>query len=503
MESTVRKSLFGIGVVLIAALAGVADEPPSIADARKVETAIQAAIAKAEPAVACVLVYRESDPSSAPARPKIPPDEANRVPVPDSYGSGVVISSQGLVLTNYHVVRGTGTIQVRLPGIRDENGVEGPARGGSATIIAADNRSDLAVLKLWTPAPPYPALKLGRGEDLRKGSFVISLAHPYAAGYRDGSASASWGIVSNLRRLPGNADNEFERASKALCQLGTLIQTDVRLQLGTSGGALLDMDGSLVGLTTAQAALTGVDAPGGFAMPLDANMRRIVDVLLRGEEVEYGFLGVNLNLDYPLNSGGVRLRDVFPNTPANSAGLQRSDVILKVNGQPIRDADDLFLHLATTLAGRRAELLVRRGNREFTADAKLVKAPVNVPDKIEGVVRQSDGRLKVVRFDGKDGGVAKNRPAAIYGLRIDYSSVISHGGAIAEGVVVREVEPNSSAQKAGLQEYVDRITHVNGELIFAPADFYRLTQRPAAAGEKITLTIPGPPGEGSRTVTLP
>jgi serine protease Do len=499
----------GIGVVVFAAglaLADVGDAPR--ADARRIEQGFQAAIARAEPAVACILVYRDAGNPANLARTA--PNNEDPIRMPDSYGSGVVLDPKGLILTNYHVIRDAKSIYVRLPGPKDKDGVEGPPRGGTATTYAADNRSDLAVLKMPPAARPYATLPLGRGEDLRKGSLVLALGHPYAAGFRDGSPSASWGIVSNLRRRPPSSQNELEIASKALSQLGTLIQTDVRLQLGSSGGALLDLDGRLVGLTTAHAALTGVDMPGGFAVPIDANTRRIIDVLLRGEEVEYGFLGVGPSTrgrkwslpDRPREGGGVELGTIVANSPAERFGLRSGDVILKVNGQSVREYDDLFLYLGTGLAGRQTELLVQHsGDREPRAvNVILAKSSINNPTLSEGLVTQPDGRPTVAKFEAKDFGKATNRPPPVYGLWVDYASVVAEvGKPIPDGVVVREVQPNSPAKRAGLHEHVDFIIEVNGRRVRTPAEFYREARRAADTGEAVRLTLLPP----LRTVTLP
>src|SRR5204863_5236552 len=134
-------------------------------------------------------------------------------------------------------------IYVRLPG----------EKGCYATIHAADQRSDLAVLKLNAELPGLKAIPLGQGEKLRKGQFVLSLANPFAAGFRDGSPSASWGIVSNLHRRAARADDDEKKVELHVHPI--LLQTDARLNLGCSGGALLNLRGELIGLTTARAAI--------------------------------------------------------------------------------------------------------------------------------------------------------------------------------------------------------------------------------------------------------
>jgi S1-C subfamily serine protease len=472
-----------IGILIAATLAAPAD------DMRRVEQALQAVIAKAEPAVACLFVYRpERQSSDARGRRPIDPDE--RQSVPDFYASGVVIDPQGKILTNYHFIReaaGGGDpsrvrIRFRLP-----RGGDGPPREGVATVYAADAKSDLAVLKFDPPRGLLPTIPLGRGEDLKKGSLVVSLGHPYAAGFRDGSPSASWGIVSNLRRRQPGSPNETDRARLPLHHFGTLIQTDVRLQLGTSGGALLDAEGKLVGLTTAQAALTGVDAPGGYAIPLDDILRRIVEVLLRGEEVEYGFLGISTRLDATrfLQPGeGVEIDRVIANAPA--AGMLRAgDVVLAVNGRPLREYDDLFLNLAAGLAGRSVALTVRRDGREFVTDVPLVKAQV-------GDIDPTTRRLK-----DEFATIATNRPRDWYGLRVDYSSC-KLSDSIRRGVLVREV--TGQARNAPLTPYEDIITHVNDQEVLSPADFARVAGPAVRQGDSLKLTVAGEP---PRTVTLP
>ena len=259
----------------------------------------------------------------------------------------VIDADNGLVLTMAHVIHDATKIYVRLPG----------GRGSWADIHAADPRSDLAVLRLLDPPADLKAVKRGDGSNLRKGQFVICLANPYAAGFRDGSPSASWGIVSNLQRRASGVTGEIERpgVKPTLHHYGTLIQTDVRLALGCSGGGLFNLNGELIGLTTAQAALAGSEAPGGFAVPLDGPMKRIIDVLARGNEVEYGFLGVQFAKE-SRSGAGVTVTGVEVGSPAATAGLVHDDVITAINGSPISDNDDLYLQISLCLAGGEARI---------------------------------------------------------------------------------------------------------------------------------------------------
>jgi serine protease Do len=466
-----------------------ADEPSRLKEALALQEVIQKVIDKAEPSIACILVSR-SDAYKKLEKPGAPPTDAaagklgrfdtHSIPykdneeqkyilsldlsspknVPESYGSGVVIDEKGLVLTNAHVVRNATKVFVRLPG----------GHGSWADIHAADPRSDLAVLRLLDPPPGLKAIKLGEGDKVKKGQFVVSLSNPFAAGFRDGSASASWGIVSNLRRRAPGDLNEIETARQSIHVFGTLLQTDTRIPLGSSGGALLNLQGELIGLITSVAALSGTETPGGFGVAMDVGIRRIVEKLRQGEEVEYGFLGVRLN---PKETGGkgVYLAQVSPNSPAHRAGLLENDLIVTIDGNPVREHDDLFLLISTRLAGNSVRIeAVRSGqSRPVVTDVQLAK--LYVPGKF----------------------IASTKPPVRGGLRVDYTSVLGERGgpfgsrSIPEGVVIREVEPNSPADRAHLRP--DRIiTQVNNQPVTTPAEF---NEKMARAGGSVTLTLQG------------
>ncbi len=421
---------------------GAGDERSALKDALALETAFQEAIKKAEPSVVCILVSRTDPRTRGGVRLDSP--EA----VPEAFGSGVVLGVQadkGLILTNEHVVRDSKQIYVRLPS----------GKGSYADVYNSDPRSDLAILKLrerW----PVQVMKLGDGEHVRKGQFVLSLANPYAAGFPDGSPSASWGIISNIRRrAPGKAlsPDEQDRAKVTLHQYGSLIQTDARLNLGCSGGALIDLKGEMIGLTTSQAAISGSETAGGFAVPMNTRMKAIVQRLLEGREVEYGFLGVQFRNRYAVTQGdGVEVH-VLRGSPLYQVLRHRSFdsvVIQAVDGIPIHCTEDLLYAVGSQLAGTKIRLKIRG----YPEPKTVTLAKNYVPGPVTATVR----------------------PPFVHGLRVDYTSVLfiraRWSDEIPAGVFASEVEPGSQAEQKQLKDAV--ITQVNGQPVNTPAEFYRV-----------------------------
>jgi serine protease Do len=352
------------------------------------------------------------------------------------------------VLTNYHVIRDATKIFVRLPG----------GKASYADIHAADPRSDLAVLRLRDARLlPLSALALGDGSRIERGQFVLTLANPYAAGFRDGQPSASWGIVSNLRRRIPAEPRDEKKAVKPLYYYGILMQTDTRVNLGCSGGAVLNLAGELIGLTTSLAAIHGGETPGGFALPLDAGLRRILDVLKRGEEVEYGFLGITFSEERSELGTGVKIDSATLGSPARlDARLNQQDIILAVNDVPVQDNDDLSLQLGTQLAGTKIALKIMRAGTRQIETVQVTLGKLAVPGK------------KIASSLGK-------RPY-FRGLRVDYTTLLAQQPEsrlrfVPAGVLVTEVQPGSSAAQAQLKPG-EVITHVNNRPVASPAAFY-------------------------------
>jgi serine protease Do len=490
-----------LAVLLVLPVGARGQDRNRFADLLALQEAVHQSIERAEPSIACILVSRsEKLQRYSPTRPSVPGelggfnlrsarlslretdpdwqalallDLSDPTNVPESYGSGVVIDErERLVLTQAHVIRHATKIYVRLPG----------GRGSWADIHAADPRSDLAVLRLIDPLLNLKALRLGDGGKLRKGDFVLSLANPFAAGFRDGSPSASWGIVSNLRRRSTGLLSENDRSDRSrlpLHRFGTLIQTDTRMNLGCSGGALLNLQGELVGLTTALAGLSGGETPGGFAMPLDDGARRIIEVLRRGEEVEYGFLGVWMRAPNDgVPEGRVQLQGTLPGGPAHSAGLLRDDYIVAINGTPVHDNDELFLQIGMHLAGSKIRVEAERpGGPRRICTVKLAK--YGVPGQV----------------------IASKRPPAYGGLRVDWTSTLplNPRERIPPGVVIREVQTGSAAANAHLHSGMV-IQRVNDNLVHTPAEFYLEMEK--AKGPVELTYLPSPSQDRMERVTI-
>jgi S1-C subfamily serine protease len=418
------------------------------------QDALQATIARAEPSVVAIARLRipgVEQTTAVRGRPRpqalLPAEEGvglahpDYLPMPGDFGSGIVVGEHGEILTAFHVVRGAAQIYVRAGG----------GQAFEAEVLAADPRSDLAVIvpveKPGTRPPKLAPIALGDAEALRKGSFLVLLGNPYNAA-RDGKASASWGILSNTTRriVPQVMDPESLQGFR---HQPTLLQLDARLNLGMSGGAVVNLRGELVGVSTTGGNAESFDAQAGYAIPIDTLGRRVVEALRQGKEVEYGFLGIKLHELRRNVVGGI-----VANTPAALGDLLVGDEILAVNDHPADAETGLSLALSVAPVGQPVALKVRRGDRVLEKSVFVSKYPV------AGEV------------------IVTNRPAPWRGLRVDFTSILAANTfsdavlqAMARGCVcVAEVEPGSPAAAAGLRPHLI-ITHAAGRLVRSPTDF--------------------------------
>jgi len=453
-----------LGLATGGALGG---EQSGLAAAAAIEKALVDVIAGAEKSVVAIARVRKErpgetftlelrpDPFDRTLAPATAPEPTDPDFIPNEYGTGVVVDRRGLILTAYHVLGEESDYYVRTH----------DRKVYRARIKGADPRSDLAVLAI--DAVDLAPITFGDASSLKKGRIVIALGNPYAIA-RDGQPSAAWGIVANLaRKAPPTPDETDSSGKRTLHHFGTLIQTDAKLNLGTSGGPLLNLEGQMVGLCVSLAAVAGYETAAGYAIPVDQTFRRVVDTLKSGREVEYGFLGIQ-----PANLGprevlagmqGIRVDRVVVGTPAaRPSGLKPDDIITAVDGQPIHEADSLVLEVGKLPVESVARLNVIRDGRPRTLDVTLAKYPVR-------------GRRIITT------------PAAAWrGMRIDYPTAVVDADSRAQsrmvffddGVIVTDVREGTPAWEAGLRPGI-RIGQVGRTPVRTPNQFWA-----AVAGQR-------------------
>lgn len=276
--------------------------------------------------------------------------------VQSGLGSGVIVSREGHILTNHHVIQGMDKIMVQLTDGRAE----------PATLIGSDEQTDIAVLKI--DAPNLEPLPLGDSDEVRVGQMVFAVGNPFGL-----SETVTTGIVSAKgRRAFADSGVEF-------------FQTDAAVNQGNSGGPLLNLRGEIVGINTAIYSETGGWLGISFAVPSNV-ARRALDSLLRSGRVVRGYLGVemvDLTPEFARQLGlretsGALIARVAPDSPAARAGLQPRDIVRKFNGRKIDDILALRSRVAEAEVGQKVELVVIRDGQELTLTAEIVEAPAAV-----------------------------------------------------------------------------------------------------------------------------
>ncbi len=360
----------------------------------------------------------------------------------NSLGSGVIVSPDGLIITNNHVIQGDSEAGVTVA-LADNREFE-------AKVILKDQRTDLAVLKIQNADGIFPHLSFGDSDALEVGDLVLAIGNPFGVGQ-----TVTSGIVSALARTRvGVTDYQF------------FIQTDAAINPGNSGGALVDMDGKLIGVNTAIFTRSGGSQGVGFAIP--ANMvKLIVDSAVQGGRVRRPWLGAKLEavsgdvaqaigLD---RTAGALVVSTMPGGPAERAGLRPGDVILTVDGRPVTDPQTFYYYFTTKgLDGAvKVEALQPLG-RKRTVSIALMPAPETVP-RDERILTGSNP------FSGAR--IANLSPAVAEELSAD----------VTEGVAVIETEAYSTARRVGLQPG-DIIASVNGRPIRTVSEVLALVSQP-------------------------
>lgn len=269
--------------------------------------------------------------------------------VQQGVGSGFIISKDGYILTNEHVVDGAEEIKVNIVG---------KEKAVSARVVGEDHDLDLAVIKI-DAGDNLPVLKLGSSNDIAVGNWVIAIGNPYGLDH-----TVTVGVISAKGRPVSVQDRRYRN----------LLQTDASINPGNSGGPLLNLQGDVIGINTAVAEAQGI----GFAIPSDTVNSVLSDLIQQGR-VKRGWLGVEIQdltptiADQLGLSGldGVLIRDVLSGGPAQRAGLQQSDVILAIDGDKIKDTDELLEQLRVIGPGERVEITIWRDRKTVKATAVL------------------------------------------------------------------------------------------------------------------------------------
>jgi serine protease Do len=346
--------------------------------------------------------------------------QQNRVPQRDGVGSGVIISSDGIILTNNHVVEGADEVTVQT----------NDGREFVATDIKTDPESDIAVLRLKNVKDLTPA-QLGNSDDLAIGDWVIAIGNPFEL-----ETTVSAGIISGKGRELG-----MIRRSKFL-------QTDAAINPGNSGGPLVNLDGQVIGINTAIASKTGSYSGIGFAIPMN-HAKWVMQQLLDKGSVQRGYLGVGISpvaadvaqkLNIPSHQGLI-VGEVVAKSPAADAGLSEGDVILNINGQAVKTPRDLQEVVERTSVDSKIELNLIR-------DGKPMKVAVTVKPLPEQTAAAARPRIS----QQGQSTAPKATAAKGYGFSVtDMGNSDTKTFAGMTGVLVSEVDDEGPAMEKGLE----------------------------------------------------
>lgn len=334
----------------------------------------------------------------------------------NAMGSGFVVSADGYILTNNHVIDGADEINVRLSDQREFK----------ATLVGSDSRSDLALLKI--DAKDLPTLSFAKSDSLKVGQWVVAIGSPFGLDY-----SASAGIVSAIGRSIPSEGNESSYVP--------FIQTDVAINPGNSGGPLFNLEGDVVGINSQIYTRSGGSIGLSFAIP-SAVAEEVVAQLKDKGRVDRGWLGVSIqpvNKDLAKSFGldkpkGALVADVEPSGPAAKAGLLPGDVITKFNGREVKTQSDLPYLVGRTTPNTKVPVGIMRKGKEQTIKVTIGVLPLSDEQAATRLPTQSP-----------DSDVDK------LGLIVETVNEQNRGrNNVTTGVVVRQLQPNSPAAQAGL-----------------------------------------------------
>jgi serine protease Do len=345
-------------------------------------------------------------------------------------GSGAIIDESGYILTNEHVIRGADKITVTLTDGREFDG----------KIRGKDERSDLAVIKI--EADNLPSIRLGDSDKARIGQWAIAIGNPFGYAVQSSKPTLTVGVVSALdRSLPVSAGSGRDYSG--------LIQTDAAINPGNSGGPLVNIKGEMIGINVAIFSTTGGHQGVGFAIPINA-AKEILDTLIEGRRVLYGWLGVSVqDVDDALaeyfnlpDKEGVIIAKILPDSPAQEGGLKEGDIIRKFDGKNVQDLKSLLRIVSRAEVGKNVTIRVVRDREEMPVIVKIGERPSEIEDDTDKPDAEKAWRGLEVASITAD--IARR-------YRIGQIS----------GIVVTNVESGTPAHEAGIEpgDIIDRINN--------------------------------------------
>jgi len=292
-------------------------------------------------------IYRKDGPGSVDVLVNTSSSGNSGFPFPgggtaQAQGSGFVYDTSGHIVTNEHVVDGATAIKVRFPNGKSYTG----------TLVGADGSTDVAVIKIDAPSSELKPLALADSSDVEVGDGVVAIGSPFGL-----AGSVTTGIVSALNR---------QMQSPSQFMINGAIQTDAAINHGNSGGPLLDLEGRVIGINAQIQSDSGGNDGVGFAIPSNT-VRKIVSQLLSNGKAIHAFLGVGV----ANGTGGVRITQVNPDTPADKAGIQVGDVVTSIDGNAVVAASALQTAIDAKKPGDQVTVTYKRGGSEKTVKVTL------------------------------------------------------------------------------------------------------------------------------------
>jgi serine protease Do len=384
-----------------------------------------------------------------------------------SLGSGFIISPDGYIVTNNHLIQGlTGTGTVDTITVTTTDRHEYPAR-----IVGRDETSDLALLKIEGRNLPF--VQWGDSTKARVGDWVLAIGDPYGVG-----STVTAGIISALHRgITGQG--AYDR----------YIQTDAAINMGNSGGPMFDLNGNVIGINSALISPTGASVGIGLAIPAEA-AKPVIDSLMKGQRPQRGYLGVSLQpvdedlapaFGIPKDTGEV-VRSVVPGAPGARAGLVQGDVIVKVNGQQVTPDQTVSFLVANSRVGARVPLEIIRGGKRATVYVQVAERPTEEAlTKIAGGSPTEGNTGSAVATPQRALGLSLAPLTPDLGRAANLPST-------ARGVIITAVDPNSNAGEQGLQRG-DLIVSVNNQPVTSPAQVIATVDAARKAGRSSVLLL--------------